>query len=242
MVDAAVNADPAEIARFQAAASRWWDPEGEMRPLHDLNPVRLRYVERTAPLAGRAVVDVGCGGGLLAEAMARQGARVVGLDLASDLLRVAQLHALDAGISVDYRLESAEQHATGHADHYDVVTCMEMLEHVPDPAAVVAALAALARPGGEVFVSTLNRTPIAYLKAILGAEYLLRLLPAGTHTYEKFIRPSELAAWARASGLTLVDVTGLDYDPFARNAKLVADARVNYLMHLRKPAAAPAVG
>ena len=237
MVDATVNADPAEIARFQAAASRWWDPEGEMRPLHDLNPVRLRYVERTAPLAGRTVVDVGCGGGLLAEAMSRQGASVVGLDLAADLLNVARLHALDGGVSVDYRLSSAEQHAVENAGRYDVVTCMEMLEHVPDPAAVVAALAALARPGGEVFISTLNRTPIAYLKAILGAEYLLRLLPTGTHTYEKFIRPSELAAWARASGLTLVDVTGLDYDPFARSAKLVPDARVNYLMHFRKLAA-----
>jgi 2-polyprenyl-6-hydroxyphenyl methylase/3-demethylubiquinone-9 3-methyltransferase len=237
MADAAVNADPAEIARFQAAASRWWDPEGEMRPLHDLNPVRLRYVERTAPLAGRAVVDVGCGGGLLAEAMARQGASVVGLDLAADLLSVARLHALEAGIEVDYQLASAEQHAAEHPGRYDVVTCMEMLEHVPDPAAVVTALAALARPGGEVFVSTLNRTPVAYLKAILGAEYLLRLLPTGTHTYEKFIRPSELDAWARASGLTLVDVTGLDYDPFTRSTKLVADARVNYLMHFRKPAA-----
>jgi len=239
MVDATVNvnADPAEIARFQAAASRWWDPEGEMRPLHDLNPVRLRYVARTAPLAGRTVVDVGCGGGLLAEAMAREGASVVGLDLAADLVSVAQLHALDAGVAVDYRLASAEQHAVEHAGRYDVVTCMEMLEHVPDPAAVVAALATLARPGGEVFVSTLNRTPTAYLKAILGAEYLLRLLPTGTHTYEKFIRPSELAAWARAAGLTLEDVTGLDYDPFTRSTKLVADARVNYLMHFRKPAA-----
>jgi 2-polyprenyl-6-hydroxyphenyl methylase/3-demethylubiquinone-9 3-methyltransferase len=240
MVDR-LNADPAEIARFQAAASRWWDPAGEMRPLHDLNPVRLQYVERTAPLARRAVVDVGCGGGLLAEAMARQGARVVGLDLASDLLRVAELHALESGVGVEYRLESAEQHAVEHAGRYDLVTCMEMLEHVPDPAAVVAALAALARPGGEVFVSTLNRTPSAYLKAILGAEYLLRLLPAGTHTYEKFIRPSELAAWARESGLALVDVTGIDYDPFIRRTRLVPDARVNYLMHFRKPAAVAGV-
>jgi 2-polyprenyl-6-hydroxyphenyl methylase/3-demethylubiquinone-9 3-methyltransferase len=179
---------------------------------------------------------------LLAEAMAREGASVVGLDLAADLLSVARLHALEAGIEVDYQLASAEQHAAEHAGRYDVVTCMEMLEHVPDPAAVVTALAALARPGGEVFVSTLNRTPTAYLKAILGAEYLLRLLPTGTHTYEKFIRPSELAGWARSSGLTLVDVTGLDYDPFTRGTKLVADARVNYLMHYRKPTAAPGAG
>jgi len=231
-----LNADAAEIARFQAAASRWWDPQGEMRPLHDLNPVRLDYVARSAPLAGRDVVDVGCGGGLLAEAMARAGARVVALDLAGDLLSVARLHALEAGVAVEYREESAEQHAVGHAGRYDVVTCMEMLEHVPDPAAVIAALAALARPGGHVFVSTLNRTPRAYLMAILGAEYLLRLLPAGTHTYERFIRPSELATWARLAGLELADVAGLEYDPFTRATRLTDDARVNYLMHLRRPA------
>jgi 2-polyprenyl-6-hydroxyphenyl methylase/3-demethylubiquinone-9 3-methyltransferase len=229
------NADAAEIARFQSSASRWWDPEGEMRPLHDLNPVRLAYVERAGPLAGRAVVDVGCGGGLLAEAMARKGARVVGLDLADDLLRVAQLHALDSGVTVDYRAETAETHALEHAGRYDVATCMEMLEHVPDPASVVAALATLVRPGGHVFVSTLNRTPRAYLMAILGAEYVLRLLPAGTHTYGKFIRPSELAAWARAAGLSEVDIAGLDYDPFTRAARLTDDAAVNYLMHFHKP-------
>jgi len=230
----AANVDPAEIARFQAAASRWWDPEGEMRPLHELNPVRLAYVERAGPLAGRDVVDVGCGGGLLSEAMARTGARVVGLDLAEDLLRVAELHALESNVTVSYRLESAEQHAADHASSYDVVTCMEMLEHVPDPSAVVAALAQLARPGGHVFVSTINRTPRAYLRAVLGAEYVLRLLPPGTHTYDKFIRPSELAAWAKAAGLEMLDLAGLDYDPFARTARLDTDARVNYLMHLRR--------
>ena len=234
-VDVRPNFDAAEIARFQAAANRWWDPEGEMRPLHDLNPVRLEYVERGGPLAGRAVVDVGCGGGLLAEAMAGRGARVVGIDLADDLLRVAQLHALEAGINLEYRHESAEAHAAAHAGRYDVVTCMEMLEHVPDPVAVVEALARLARPGGHVFVSTLNRTPRAYLMAVLGAEYLLRLLPPGTHTYDKFIRPSELAAWARAGGLELVDIAGLDYEPFSRRARLTDDAGVNYLLHLRKP-------
>ena len=234
-VDVRPNFDAAEIARFQAAASRWWDPEGEMRPLHDLNPVRLEYVERSGPLAGRTVVDVGCGGGLLAEAMAARGARVVGIDLADDLLRVAQLHALEAGISLEYRHESAEAHAAVHAGRYDVVTCMEMLEHVPDPVAIVEALARLARPGGHVFVSTLNRTPRAYLMAVLGAEYLLRLLPPGTHTYDKFIRPSELAAWARAAGLELVDIAGLDYEPFSRRARLTDDAGVNYLLHLRKP-------
>jgi len=230
-----VNVDAAEIARFQSAASRWWDPEGEMRPLHDLNPVRLQYVERPGPLAGRAVVDVGCGGGLLAEAMARKGAHVVGLDLADDLLSVAKLHALESGVSIDYRVETAEAHALEHAGQYDVVTCMEMLEHVPDPASVIEALATLVKPGGHVFVSTLNRTPRAYLMAILGAEYVLRLLPAGTHTYEKFIRPSELTAWAREAGLAEVDIAGLDYDPFARTTRLTDDAAVNYLMHFRKP-------
>jgi len=229
------NVDAGEIARFRSAASRWWDPEGEMRPLHDLNPVRLAYVERSGALAGRAVVDVGCGGGLLAEAMAAQGARVVGLDLADELLNVARLHALESGVQVDYRLESAEAHAADHAGRYDVVTCMEMLEHVPDPGAVVAALGTLVRPGGDVFVSTLNRTPRAYLMAILGAEYVLRLLPAGTHTYEKFIRPSELAAWARDAGLAHIDIAGLDYDPFSRKARLTDDAGVNYLMHFRRP-------
>lgn len=232
-----LNADPAELARFAAAASRWWDPDGEMRPLHDLNPVRLRYVERAGALAGLAIADVGCGGGLLAEAMARQGARVVGLDLAAELIEVARLHAIEAGVAIDYRVESAEQHARAGAGSYDVVTCMEMLEHVPDPQAIVAALATLVRPGGHVFVSTLNRTPRAYAMAILGAEYVLRLLPAGTHTYAKFIRPSELAAWARAVGLVVVDVAGLEYDPFSRSARLTSDARVNYLIHLQRPAA-----
>jgi 2-polyprenyl-6-hydroxyphenyl methylase/3-demethylubiquinone-9 3-methyltransferase len=231
-----LNADPAELARFAAAASRWWDRDGEMRPLHDLNPVRLRYVARAGSLAGLAVLDVGCGGGLLAEAMALQGARVVGLDLSSELIEVARLHALEAGISIDYRVESAEQHAGTDAGRYDVVTCMEMLEHVPDPQAIVAALGTLVRPGGHVFVSTLNRTPRAYAMAILGAEYVLRLIPAGTHTYAKFIRPSELAGWARTSGLVVADVAGLEYDPFSRSAQLTSDARVNYLLHLRRPA------
>jgi 2-polyprenyl-6-hydroxyphenyl methylase/3-demethylubiquinone-9 3-methyltransferase len=231
------NADPAELARFATAASRWWDRDGEMRPLHDLNPVRLRYVERAGSLAGLAVLDVGCGGGLLAEAMAREGARVVGLDLADELIEVARLHALEAGISIEYRVESAEQHAQAGAGQYDVVTCMEMLEHVPDPQAIVGALATLVRPGGHVFVSTLNRTPRAYAMAILGAEYVLRLLPAGTHTYAKFIRPSELAGWARAAGLVIADVAGLEYDPFSRSARLTSDARVNYLMHLQRPSA-----
>jgi 2-polyprenyl-6-hydroxyphenyl methylase/3-demethylubiquinone-9 3-methyltransferase len=229
------NVDLAEIARFAAAASRWWDPQGEMRPLHDLNPVRLQYVERAGSLTGRVVLDVGCGGGLLAEAMARKGAQVTGIDLAEDLIRVAVLHALEAGVDLAYRVESAEGHAEQHAGRYDVVTCMEMLEHVPDPGAVMAALALLVRPGGHVFVSTLNRTPRSYALAVIGAEYVLRLLPPGTHTYEKFIRPSELRRWAQASGLELVDIAGLEYDPFDRSTRLTADASVNYLMHLRRP-------
>jgi 2-polyprenyl-6-hydroxyphenyl methylase/3-demethylubiquinone-9 3-methyltransferase len=232
------NVDPAEIARFDAVASRWWDPQGEMRPLHDLNPVRLQYVERAGPLAGRRILDVGCGGGLLAEAMARKGAQVTGIDLAGELLQVARLHALEAGIEMDYRQESAESHSQAHAGEYDIVTCMEMLEHVPDPAAVVAALGRLVRPGGQVFVSTLNRTLKAYALAIVGAEYVLRLLPTGTHTYEKFIKPSELRQWAQAAGLSLSDVAGLDYDPFTRKAQLTSDASVNYLVQLGRPASA----
>jgi 2-polyprenyl-6-hydroxyphenyl methylase/3-demethylubiquinone-9 3-methyltransferase len=229
-----INVDAAELARFAAVAQRWWDPQGEMRPLHDLNPVRLAYVEQATPLTGRTVVDVGCGGGLLSEAMAQHGAIVTGLDLSPEVLEVARQHARDSGVGVDYRLQAAEQHASERPHSYDVVTCMEMLEHVPDPAAVVAALADLVRTGGLVVVSTINRTPRAYALAVVGAEYVLRLLPRGTHSYEKFIRPSELAAWARAAGLELVDVAGLDYDPFTRRARLVSDARVNYLMLLRK--------
>jgi 2-polyprenyl-6-hydroxyphenyl methylase/3-demethylubiquinone-9 3-methyltransferase len=230
------NVDANELARFAAVAQRWWDPLGEMRPLHDLNPVRLSYVEQAMPLQGRLIVDVGCGGGLLSEAMAQRGAQVTGLDLSAELLEVARQHARETPVAVDYRLEAAEAHAVVRPAAYDIVTCMEMLEHVPDPAAIVAALSALTAPDGHVFVSTINRTPRAYALAVLGAEYLLRLLPRGTHTYEKFIRPSELAAWGRAAGLELVDVAGLEYDPFERTARLVDDARVNYLMHLRRPA------
>ena len=230
-----INVDAAEIARFQSAASRWWDPEGDMRPLHELNPVRLAYVERSGTLRGRTVLDVGCGGGLLSEAMAVAGATVTGLDQASELLDVARLHALESGVPVDYRLETAEAHAVTHAGRYDVVTCMEMLEHVPDPASVIAALAVLVRPGGHVFVSTINRNPRAWLQAVVAAEYVLRLLPRGTHAYDKFIRPSELASWARDCGLEMVDIAGLEYDPFARSARLSSDARVNYLAHLRRP-------
>jgi 2-polyprenyl-6-hydroxyphenyl methylase/3-demethylubiquinone-9 3-methyltransferase len=229
------NADAAEIARFDAAAPRWWDPAGEFRPLHEMNPARLDYLEARAGLAGRRVLDVGCGGGLLAEGMVRRGARVTGIDLAPAALEVARLHAEDSGLHVDYRLASAEELATVQPGAYDLVTCLELLEHVPDPAAVVAALAQLVRPGGDVICSTLNRGLRSFAFAIVGAEYLMRLLPAGTHQYARLIRPSELARCGRAAGLVLTHVAGLHYDPFARTTRVDADPSINYLAHFRRP-------
>lgn len=226
--------DPAEIARFDATAQRWWDPKGEFRPLHALNPVRLGYVESRSPLRAKRVLDVGCGGGLLSEAMAKAGATVTGIDLGQSTLQVAELHALESGVNVRYVCESAETHAQSHSAQYDVVTCMEMLEHVPEPQSVMRALHDLAKPGGDIFVSTINRNLKAYLTAIVGAEYLLRLLERGTHTYERFIRPSELSRWARAAGLDVVDIAGLDYDPFREVAKQTTSVDVNYMMHLRR--------
>lgn len=236
----APNADPAEIAKFDAMAQRWWDPAGEFRPLHDLNPVRLDYIEARAGLAGQRVLDVGCGGGLLAEGMARRGARVTGIDLADAALTVARLHALEGGIEVEYRHATAEQVAEELPGAFDLVTCLEMLEHVPAPAAVVAALAQLVRPGGQVICSTLNRTPKAFALGIVGAEYLLRLLPPGTHEYARFIKPSELARFGREAGLELIDLTGIDYDPFTRRARLGGDTAVNYLVQLARPAGSAA--
>ena len=229
------NVDPAEISKFDTAAPRWWDPDGDFRPLHDLNPARLDYIEARAGLAGRRVLDVGCGGGLLAEGMARRGARVTGIDLASEALQVARLHALEAGIDVDYRQVAVETLADSEPARYDLVTCLEMLEHVPDPAAIVASLACLARPGGDVVCSTINRNAKAFALAIVGAEYVLRLLPMGTHQYARLIRPSELARWARGVGLELVDLAGLEYDPMRRKARVSADVSVNYLAHFRRP-------
>jgi 2-polyprenyl-6-hydroxyphenyl methylase/3-demethylubiquinone-9 3-methyltransferase len=229
------NFDPAEISKFDAAAPRWWDPEGEFRPLHDLNPARLDYVEARAGLAGRRVLDVGCGGGLLAEGMARRGARVTGIDLAPEALAVARLHALESGIEVDYRQATAESLAETAPASYDLVTCLEMLEHVPDPAGIVASLARLARPGGHVICSTINRNPRSFALAIVGAEYVLRLLPMGTHQYGRLIRPSELTHWARAAGLELEDLAGLEYDPLGRNARITDDVSVNYLASFRRP-------
>ena len=233
---AAMNVDQAELRKFSDLAARWWDPQGPMRPLHDINPVRLAWIERLAPLAGQRVLDVGCGGGVLAEAMAQHGATVTGIDLAGKPLRVAQLHALESGARVEYRESSAEALAAELPAAFDVVTCMEMLEHVPDPASVVVACATLVKPGGAAFFSTINRNFKSFALAIVGAEYVLNLLPRGTHEYAKFIRPSELIAHARAAGLELSDMTGMQYNPFSKTATLGPDTDVNYLVACRRPA------
>lgn len=230
------NADRAELDRFARLAAGWWDRDGPMRPLHDLNPVRLAFIDRQRPLPGARALDVGCGGGLLSEAMARAGAQVSALDLAEPLLDVARLHAGDEGLRIDFRAEPVEQHAMTHGGTYDVIACMEMIEHVPDPAAIVAACAQALKPGGVLCLSTLNRTLKSFAQAIVGAEYLLGLLPRGTHEYERFIRPAELAGWCRGAGLEVIDLAGLSYNPFLRRAGLVKDVGVNYLMAARKPA------
>jgi 2-polyprenyl-6-hydroxyphenyl methylase / 3-demethylubiquinone-9 3-methyltransferase len=225
------NADPAELAKFTALAQSWWDPKGPSKPLHDLNPTRMQYVERAVNLKAAQVLDVGCGGGILSEAMARAGARVLGIDLSRPVLDVAELHALEGKVPVEYRAVSAEDLAQERPASFDLVTCMEMLEHVPDPAATVQALASLARPGGDVIVSTLNRNPLAFAVAIVGAEYVARVLPRGTHEYLKFIRPSELARFGRQAGLQLRDLTGLTYNPLTRSFRLSENISVNYLAH-----------
>ena len=228
------NADPAELAKFSALAMSWWDPAGPSRPLHDLNPLRLRYIEQAAALSGACVLDVGCGGGILSEAMAKRGADVLGIDLSQAVLDVAELHALEGKVPVQYRAIAAEELAAAQPAEFALVTCMEMLEHVPDPAAILGALAKLARPGGDVIVSTLNRKPLAFAVAILGAEYIARVLPKGTHEYLKFIRPSELARWGREVGLTLVDLTGITYNPLTRAFRLSANTDINYLAHFKR--------
>jgi 2-polyprenyl-6-hydroxyphenyl methylase/3-demethylubiquinone-9 3-methyltransferase len=235
-MNATVNADPAELAKFSDLAHRWWDKDGEFRPLHDINPARLDWINGLSPLAGASVLDVGCGGGILADAMARSGAAVTGIDLAAKALRVAQLHALEAQtVGVTYREISAEGLAAEQAGSFDTVTCMEMLEHVPDPASVVRACASLVKPGGWVYFSTLNRSPKSFLFAIVGAEYLLNLLPRGTHDYAKLIRPSELATYCRAAGLELQHTRGMAYNPLTRRTRLNDDASVNYLFATRMP-------
>jgi len=229
------NVDPGELAKFSALAHRWWDPTSEFRPLHEINPLRLAHIEALAGgLAGKRVVDVGCGGGILAEAMAARGAEVTGIDLAEKPLKVATLHALESGTRAAYRLISAEDLAAEQPGAFDMVTCMEMLEHVPDPASTVAACARLVRPGGQVFFSTINRNPRSFLFAIVGAEYVLRLLPRGTHEYARFIRPSELAAFCRQAGLALEDLTGMTYNPVTHVYALGPDVGVNYLAACRR--------
>jgi 2-polyprenyl-6-hydroxyphenyl methylase/3-demethylubiquinone-9 3-methyltransferase len=230
------NADPSELAKFAALAQSWWDPAGPSKALHELNPLRLRYIQQAAQLQDARVLDVGCGGGILSEAMARAGARVLGVDLSQPILDVAELHALDAKVSLDYRAVAAEELAAERPGSFELVTCMEMLEHVPDPSAVMAALATLVKPGGDVIVSTLNRKLSAFAVAIIGAEYIARMLPRGTHQYMKFIRPSELARWGRAAGLELIDLTGITYNPVTRSFRLSPNTDINYLARFKRPA------
>jgi 2-polyprenyl-6-hydroxyphenyl methylase / 3-demethylubiquinone-9 3-methyltransferase len=225
-----VNADPAELEKFSQLAHRWWDPEGEFRPLHDINPLRLDWIDRHAGLDGKAVLDIGCGGGILAEAMARRGATVTGIDLSDKALKVAELHLHESLLKINYQSISAEDLAGRQAGAFDVVTCMELLEHVPEPASMVAACAALVRPGGQVFFSTINRNPKSYLFAVVGAEYLLRLLPKGTHDYARFIKPSELSRWCRAAALRAEELIGMTYNPLTRVYRLGNDCDVNYLL------------
>ena len=225
------NIDHNEIAKFEALATRWWDPESEFRTLHQINPLRLDFINERAPLEGKKVLDVGCGGGILSESMATRGARVTGIDMGEKPLAVAKLHLKESGLEVDYRQTTAEALAIEEPESFDIITCMEMVEHVPDPASVVNACSRLVRPGGELFFSTINRTPKAWLFAIVGAEYLLNILPKGTHTYEKFIRPSELEKWARESGLVSKEITGMHYNPFTDNYWLAPGVEVNYLLH-----------
>ncbi|UZW59063.1 bifunctional 2-polyprenyl-6-hydroxyphenol methylase/3-demethylubiquinol 3-O-methyltransferase UbiG [Lysobacter enzymogenes] len=230
------NFSQAELDKFGALANRWWDPQGPQKPLHALNPVRLDYVARRAPLRDALALDVGCGGGLLSEALAASGAQVTAIDLAPELIKVAKLHRLETGVGVDYRLQSVESLAQEMPARFDLITCMEMLEHVPDPRAIVRACAAALKPGGRLFLSTLNRTPAAFALAIVGAEYLTRLVPRGTHQYRDFIKPSELAGWLREAGLQLEDVSGLMYEPWRNAARIVPRADVNYLVCAFKPA------
>ena len=229
------NVDPREVAKFEALASRWWDPNSEFKPLHDINPLRLNYVDERAPLAGKLALDVGCGGGLLSEGMASRGAHVTGIDMGEAPLSVARLHSLESGIEVDYRQITVEELAEEQPARYDIVTCLEMLEHVPQPASVLRACARLLKPGGHLFVSTINRNPKSFLFAIVGAEYLLQLLPKGTHRWRSFIRPSEMADYLRSAGLDVSDLTGMTYNPLTRQYRLGRDVDVNYLMHARKP-------
>ena len=229
------NVDEAEVAKFNALAARWWDPDGDFRPLHAINPLRLDWIRQNTELDGRTIVDVGCGGGILAEAMARAGAAVTGIDMAEGPLAVARLHQIESGVDVDYRQATAEELAAERPGGFDVVTCLEMLEHVPEPPPIIRSCAELVKPGGHLFFSTINRNPKSFLFAIVGAEYVLKLLPAGTHEYQKFIRPSELESWARAAGLELRSSIGMHYNPVSTEYSLGSNLDVNYLMHFQRP-------
>mgnify|MGYP003384660859 CR=1 FL=1 len=230
------NVDPNEVAKFDALANSWWDLEGQSKPLHEINPLRLGFIEARSPLKDKHVIDVGCGGGILSEALAKADANVTGIDMGELALNIAKLHALEAELTVNYEHITAEEKAQQAAGEFDVVTCMEMLEHVPDPVSVIQACAALVKPGGDVFLSTLNRHPKAYLLAVVGAEYVMNMLPKGTHDYKRFIKPSEMAKWCRQAGLEVQDIAGLSYNPFTKVYSLGDDVKVNYLMHCKKAA------
>ncbi|MFT4517955.1 MAG: 2-polyprenyl-6-hydroxyphenyl methylase/3-demethylubiquinone-9 3-methyltransferase [Halioglobus sp.] len=231
-----LNVDPLEIAKFEALASRWWDRNSEFRPLHDINPLRANYIDQHSPVSGKKLVDVGCGGGILAEAMAQRGATVTGIDMGEAPLSVAKLHLLESGVEVDYRQSTAEQLAQQEGESYDIVCCLEMLEHVPEPSEVIAACAQLVKPGGALYFSTINRNPKAFVFAIVGAEHILQLLPAGTHEYAKFIKPSEMAGWIRDAGLIMEGMTGLTYNPLSKHYRLnESDVSVNYMVRAVKP-------
>jgi len=234
---ASINVDPSEVAKFEALASRWWDRNSEFKPLHDINPLRANWIDKLATVAEQNVLDVGCGGGILCEAMAQRGAHVTGIDMGEAPLAVGELHKLESGVEVDYQKSTAEDFAQSHGEQFDIVTCLEMLEHVPDPSSVVRACAAMTKPGGTLFFSTINRNPKAYLLAIIGVEYVLRMLPKGTHEYGKFIRPAELGKWIREAGLELDQMTGLTYNPLTKTYRLTeTDVDVNYMICARKPA------
>ncbi|MDT8370889.1 MAG: bifunctional 2-polyprenyl-6-hydroxyphenol methylase/3-demethylubiquinol 3-O-methyltransferase UbiG [Gammaproteobacteria bacterium] len=228
------NVDPNEVAKFDALANSWWDQEGESKPLHEINPLRLGFIETRCKLADKEVIDIGCGGGILTEALAKSGAHTTGIDMGELPLNIAKLHALEAGLSINYQQITAEQKAQHAAQQFDVVTCMEMLEHVPDPISVIQACSELVKPDGDVFLSTLNRHPKAYLFAVVGAEYMMKILPKGTHDYKRFIKPSEMAKWCRQAGLEVCDITGLSYNPLSQQYSLGDNVKVNYLVHCKK--------